>query len=186
LYLILQHAVEKFDCRIHGFCFMTNHLHVVMQSGAIPLSRIMQNISPRYTKWINFTRSRTGHLFQGRYKPLLLDADEYLLDLVRYVHLNPVRAGVVAAPEEYPWSGHHAYLGTVTFPWLTTDWVLSQFSGTLKEARKGYGSFVSDGFRGERRSEFHSGNREGRILGDDTFVEHALVQAGQQLGGDTL
>lgn len=139
------------------------------------------NISLRYTKWINFTRSRTGHLFQGRYKALLLDADEYLLELVRYVHLNPVRAGVVATPEEYPWSGHHAYLGTITLPWLTTDWVLSQFSGTMKEARKGYSSFVSDGLREERRNEFHSGNREGRILGDDTFAEHALVQAEQQL-----
>jgi REP element-mobilizing transposase RayT len=181
LFLILQHAVEKFDCRIHGFCFMTNHVHIVMQTGAIPLSRIMQNISLRYTKWINITRSRTGHLFQGRYNALLLDADEYLLELVRYVHLNPVRAGVVAVPEEYPWSGHHAFLGTFTLPWLTTDWVLSQFSGTIKEARKGYSSFVSDGLREKRRNEFHSGNREGRILGDDTFAEHALVQAEQQL-----
>ena len=91
-----------------------------------------------------------------------------------------MRAGVVAVPEEYPWSGHHAYLGTITLPWLTTDWVLSQFSGTMKEARKGYSSFVSDGLREERRSEFHSGNREGRILGDDTFAEHALAQADQR------
>lgn len=117
----------------------------------------------------------------GPLQTLLLDADEYLLELVRYVHLNPVRAGVVTTPGEYPWSGHHAYLGTVTLPWLTTEWVLSQFSGTLKEARKGYSSFVSNGLREERRSEFHSGNREGRILGDDTFAEHALVKADQQL-----
>jgi REP element-mobilizing transposase RayT len=122
LYLILQHAVEKFGCRIHAFCFMTNHLHLVMQAGDIPLSRIMQNISLRYTKWIHFTRSRSGHLFQGRYKAILLDADEYLLELVRYVHLNPVRAGMNATPEEHPWSGHHAYLGTMVLPWLTTDW----------------------------------------------------------------
>jgi len=92
-----------------------------MQAGEIPLSRIMQNISICYTKWINFTRSRTGHLFQGRYKALLLDADEYLLELIRYVHLNPVRAGIVPVPEEHPWSGHHAYLGAITLPWLTTD-----------------------------------------------------------------
>ena len=68
LYLILQYAVEKLGCRIHGFCLMTNHIHLVMQVGDIPLSRIMQNISLRYTNWINFTRSRAGHVFQGRYK----------------------------------------------------------------------------------------------------------------------
>ncbi|MDD2338294.1 MAG: transposase [Geobacteraceae bacterium] len=95
LYLILQHAVEKFRCRIHGFCFMTNPIHIVMQTGEIPLSRIMQNISIRYTKWINFTRSRTGHLFQGRDKAFPLDADEYLHELIRYVHLNPVRVEIV-------------------------------------------------------------------------------------------
>jgi putative transposase len=180
LYLILQYAVERFDCRIHGFCFMTNHIHIVMQAGEIQLSRIMQNISLRYTKWINFTRSRTGHLFQGRYKALLLDAEEYLLELVRYVHLNPVRAGIVALPEEHPWSGHHAYLGTITLSWLTTDWVLSQFSGNIKKAREGYRSFVSNGLKEKRRTEFHSGNNEGRILGDDTFAEHVFAEADQQ------
>jgi len=180
LYLILQYAVEKFGCRIHGFCFMTNHIHLIMQTGEIPLSRIMQNISIRYTKWINFTRSRTGHLFQGRYKALLLDADEYLLELIRYVHLNPVRAGIVAVPEERPWSGHHAYLGTITLPWLTTDWVLSQFSGNIKKARARYRSFVSDGLNETRRSEFHSGNKEGRILGDDSFAEQVFAEAAQQ------
>ena len=180
LYLILQYAVEKFGCRIHGFCFMKNHIHLVMQAGEISLSRIMQNISIRYTKWINFTRSRTGHLFQGRYKALLLDADEYLLELIRYVHLNPVRAGIVAVPEEHPWSGHHANPGTITLPWLTTDWVLSQFSGKIKKARAGYRSFVSDGLNETRRSEFHSGNKEGRILVDDTFAEQVFAEAAQQ------
>jgi len=180
LYLILQHAVEKFDCRIHGFCFMTNHVHLVMQAGAAPLSRIMQNISLRYTKWINFSRSRTGHLFQGRYKAILIDVDDYLLELVRYVHLNPVRAGITAMPEEHPWSGHHAYVGTVTLPWLTTDWVLTHFSSNIKKARKGYSSFISDGLREEKRSEFHSGSNEGFILGDYTFAEQALAQAGQE------
>ena len=85
LYLIVQFVVEKFGCRVHGFCFMTNHAHFVLQTGDISLSRIMQNLSLRYTKWINYTQSRTGHVFQGRYKALLLDADIYLMELVRYV-----------------------------------------------------------------------------------------------------
>jgi len=80
----------------------------------------MQNLSLRYTKWINFSQGRTGHVFQGRYKALLLDADSYLLEIVRYVHLNPVRAGMVDAPEDYPWSGHRAYLGMEIIPWLSS------------------------------------------------------------------
>ena len=68
LYLIFQYAVERFNCRIHAFCLMRNHAHIVVQTGDIPLSRIMQNISLRFTKWINYSQSRTGHLFQGRYK----------------------------------------------------------------------------------------------------------------------
>jgi len=143
-YLILQYVAEKFDCRIHGFCLMTNHVHLVVQTGDIPLSHIMQNLSLRYTKWINFTRSRTGHVFQGRYKALLLDADRYLLELIRYIHLNPVRAGMAATPDEYPWSSHLAYSGNETFPWLTIDWGLSMLSVDIGTARKEYAKFVTD------------------------------------------
>jgi hypothetical protein len=91
-----------------------------------------------------------------------------------------VRAGIVPVPEEHPWSGHHAYLGAITLPWLTTDWVLSQFSGNIKKARAGYRSFVLDGLKETRRSEFHSGNKESRILGDDTFAEQVFAEADQQ------
>jgi putative transposase len=100
-FLYLQYSVERFGCRIHSYCLMTNHIHLVLQTDEIPLSRIMQNISLRYTKWINYTQKRMGHLFQGRYKALLLDADRYLMELVRYIHLNPVRAGMVVVPDEY-------------------------------------------------------------------------------------
>jgi hypothetical protein len=152
-----------------------------MQVGEIPLSRIMQNISLRYTKWINFRRSRTGHVFLGRYKALLLDADAYLLELVRYVHLNPVRAGMVTMPETHPWSGHQAFIGVDLLPWLTTEWVLSMLSPRLDQARKAYRAFVADGIaETTRRGEFHTGTCEGRILGDDSFADNALGRANQQ------
>ena len=178
-YLILQYAVEKFRCRIHAFCLMRNHIHLVLQVHEIPLSRIMQNISLRFTKWINYSRSRTGHLFQGRYKALLIDADEYLLELVRYVHLNPVRAGAAAAPDDYPWTGHRAYLGKELIPWLTTDFVLSMLSPGIEQARRAYQSFVRDGTGEGRRGEFHSGTCEGRILGNDSFTDAVLVNVNQ-------
>ena len=180
LYLLMQYVVEKFGCRIHGFCFMTNHLHLVIQSEDVPLSRIMQNFSLRYTKWINYTQARTGHLFQGRYKALLLDADSYLMELVRYIHLNPVRAGMTNSPDDYPWSGHHAYLGKELLPWLTTDRLLLMFSTDVRKAREGYAHFVAGGIGETRRDEFHSGTFEGRILGDENFTDDAFVKANQQ------
>ena len=180
LYHIFQYAVERFDCRIHAFCLMRNHIHFVVQTGDIPLSRIMQNVSLRYTKWINYSQSRTGHLFQGRYKALLIDADAYLLELVRYIHLNPVRAGIVAATDEYPWSGHGAYLGKELLPWLTTDYVLSMFSPGAEHARKVYDSFVKDGIGEGKRKEFHSGTCEGRILGSDSFTDEILSMVDQK------
>jgi len=180
LYLIFQYAVERFDIRIHAFCLMRNHIHLVVQTGDIPLSRIMQNISLRFTKWINYSQSRTGHLFQGRYKALLIDADAYLLELVRYIHLNPVRAGIVAAADEYPWSGHDAYLGTEQLPWLTTNHVLSMFSMDAEQARKAYNSFVQDGVGEGKRSVLHSGTCEGRILGSDVFTDEILSMVDQK------
>lgn len=180
LYLILQYVVEKFRCRIHAFCLMSNHLHLVVQVDDVPLSQIMQNLSLRFTKWVNYSRSRTGHLFQGRYKALLVDADAYLLELVRYVHLNPVRAGIVASAEDYPWSGHHGYLGKELLPWLTTDLVLAMLAEEKTLARQAYASFVLDGMGEGRRGEFHCGTCEGRILGADTFSDEVLVRVQQK------
>ncbi len=110
-YLFLQEGVEKFGHRIHAFCLMKNHVHLAIQVREKPLSRIMQQLCFRYTQWVNVRQKRIGHLFQGRYKAILVDADSYLAELVRYIHLNPVRARMVKTPDRYPWSGHRAYLG---------------------------------------------------------------------------
>ena len=156
-YLLLQQGVERYGHRIHAFCLMSNHIHLAIQVAETPLSHIMQNITFRYTRWVNWHRKSSGHLFQGRFKAVLVDADSYLLELIRYIHLNPVRAGMVAAPEDYPWSGHRACLGLETIPWLTTDWVLAQFGTNPARARREYGKFVDLGKGDGRRQEFHSG-----------------------------
>ena len=159
---------------------MTNHVHLIVQTGDVPLSRIMQNISQRYTTWINFTQSRTGHVFQGRYKALLIDADSYLLELVRYIHLNPVRATMTALPDEYPWSSHPAYSGKENIPWLTTEWALSLLVHDARSAEQRYEQFVFDDIGEKRRNEFYSGSCEGRILGDDSFADEALARADER------
>ena len=92
LCFIIQQGVERFDHRIHGFCFMSNHIHLIIQTGNVQLSKIMHHLGSRYARYINRTHKRIGHLFQGRFKAILVDEDNYLSELVRYVHLNPVRA----------------------------------------------------------------------------------------------
>jgi hypothetical protein len=157
---------------------MTNHIHLALQIGDIPLSLAMQNLSFRYTRWINWREKRTGHLFQGRYKAVLVDKDSYLLELVRYIHLNPVRAGMSTSPDEYPWSGHRAYLGKEILPWLTTDWVLSQFAKSFAKARAAYIAFVLDGLDEGRRPEFHGAGADSRLLGNDNFMDKCLSGSG--------
>lgn len=175
-YLLLQEGVERYGHRIHAFCLMTNHVHLAVQVGEIPLSRIMQNLGFRYTRWINWRMNRSGHLFQGRFKAILVDADAYQLELTRYLHVNPLRADMVQSPEDYPWSSYRGYLGLETIPWLTTDWVLSQFSSEANKARREYRKFVDSGKEDGHRKEFHDGtNSDNRILGDDTFIDKMLV-----------
>lgn len=184
-FMLLQEGVERFKHRIHAFCLMGNHVHLVIQVGNIPLSRIMQNLSFRYTRWFNQHQKRIGHLFQGRFKALLVDEESYLLELVRYTHLNPVRAGMVQNPSAYLWSSHLAYTGQQMLPWLTSDVVLSRFSSQLGEARQGYVAFVMDGLTETHRPEFHSGASDRRVLGDDDFAEKALASkfdVGQKIG----
>jgi hypothetical protein len=121
-------------------------------------------------RWINWREKRSGHLFQGRYKAVLVDGDTYLSELIRYIHLNPVRAGMVDAPEKYPWSGHGVYLGKQSIPWLTTSTMLNQFGKSTKQARSRYGVFVLEGLTETHRSEFHGGEEDSRILARVSYL----------------
>jgi len=180
-YLLLQEGIERYGHRIHAFCLMTNHVHLAIQVGDIALARIIQNISFRYTRWVNWRGGRTGHLFQGRYKAVLVDADSYLLELTRYIHLNPVRSGIVRETENYPWSGHRAYLGLEAIPWLTTDWVLSMFSNNVKRARQAYGKFVEEGKGIGHQREFGWGSEiDSRFLGDQIFIDKVFGQSDER------
>jgi len=177
-YEILQKACERYLCRVHAFCLMTNHVHLELQVGEFSLSRIMQNISQRYTQWFNWRYNRSGHVFQGRFKAVMVDADEYLLELAAYIHLNPVRACMTDQPGSYPWSSHRAYLGKETLPWLQTDFILSQFSPSKSQARAKFAAFVEDRIKDGRRDEFHGEKTaDSRIFGDDKFVDLVLIAA---------
>ena len=174
---LLAEGVERFNCRIHAFCLMTDHLHLAVQVGEIPLSRLMQNINFRYTRWINQSQKRTGPLFHGRFKAVLVDDDSYLLDLVRYIHLNPTRAGLCLDPKSYRWSSQQAYCGMAKIDWLTIDTVLTRFDPHARVAINRYQRFVVDALREGDRPEFRKGSgTDLRVLGDYAFLHRVRKQ----------
>ncbi len=99
----LESATERYGAKIHVYCLMSNHYHLLLETPLANLSQIMRHINGAYTTYFNIKRERAGHLFQGRYKAILVEMDEYAQELSRYIHLNPVRAGIAEMPEQYPW-----------------------------------------------------------------------------------
>jgi putative transposase len=125
---------------------MDNHYHLLIEAPEANLSRGMRQLNGVYTQRFNRRHHKVGRLFQGRYKPMLAERDSYLLELSRYIVLNPVRAKIVKTPETYPWSSYRANMGLVPIPpGLTTDWVLGQFAKTEPVAHKRYAEFVHAG-----------------------------------------
>ena len=171
---LLADGVARFGHRVHGFCLMTNHVHLVLQAGAAPLGRAVQNLSFRYARHANRAAGRQGHLFQGRYQARLVDSETYLLALMRYVHLNPPRAGLVKHPGDYPWSSHRAYQEASCPDWLTRDWVLSHFAKRAAVARRRFAAFVDADWRHLSEREAALSDARDPILGDDRFIERAL------------
>jgi REP element-mobilizing transposase RayT len=137
---IVARALEKHGARLHAYCWMSNHLHFLLQVGISPLSRLMQQIASEYARAFQSSLATTGHLFENRYYATMVDTDAYLLEALRYVHQNPVRAGLVLNAAQYPWSSHHTYLGST--PWITTDFALAQFSDDRARAMVCYRAFV--------------------------------------------
>jgi putative transposase len=136
---ILAEVCEQFNWRCHAWCQMTNHYHLVVETPEANLAQGMRQLNGVYTQYVNRTHRRIGHVFQGRYKAILVERDAYLVELSRYVVLNPVRAGMVSLPGEWPWSSWGAMMGQTPSPeWLETRWLLRQFSEDEVRARKVY------------------------------------------------
>ena len=167
----LENAAEKFSLRIHTYCLMSNHYHVIVETPGSNLSKAMQWLQVSYAAYFNHKRARVGHLFQGRFQAILVDADEYLIPLSRYIHLNPVMAKIVKNPKEYNWSSYSAFIGKIKpFPWLETELVISQFGKRAKQARERYKEYVE----GINTKELENPANElvgGFILGPLDFVD---------------
>jgi REP element-mobilizing transposase RayT len=166
----LESAVVRYGAVIHAYCLMSNHYHLLLETPAGNLSRIMRHVNGAYTTYFNVKRGRAGHLFQGRYKAILVEADEYAAELSRYLHLNPVRAGMLSRPEEHQWSSYRYYIGQSEAPeWLKTDFLLDYFGGEGAPAKKGYRKFVEALLDSEYDSPL-KGAVASTILGSPAFV----------------
>jgi len=140
---LLEKAKDRFSLMIHTYCLMDNHYHLLIETKEPNLSQAIQWLNVSYVTYFNRKYRRSGHLFQGRFKAILIEADEYLRPLSRYIHLNPVRAKLISTPDLYLWSSYRALIGKTRIPqFLETDWLLSNFSEKRKEAMQRYRAFV--------------------------------------------
>jgi len=200
----LAAGVEKTGCLCYAWSLMPNHLHLLIRTGRTSLSDLMRGVLTGYAQYVNRKRDRHGHLFQNRYKSILCQEDAYCLELVRYIHLNPLRAKLISTLHEldgYPWTGHTVLLGRKKRAWQSVDEVLSWFAPQRRVAMRKYREFMREGMGMGRRSDLTGGGLrrsvggwEGvnalrgmkeywrgdeRILGDGEFVSKVLKAAGE-------
>ena len=166
---VLSLVCERFNWLIHAYCQMTNHYHLLVETVDGNLSRGMRQLNGRYTQRFNRRHGLAGHLYQGRYTAILVQKESYLQELSRYVVLNPLRAGIVERPEDWPWSSYGSTAGLVEAPdWFDEDWILNQFGGSRRKAVLAYEQFVLEGIGLSNPLEQ---TRHQLLLGDDSFVD---------------
>ena len=143
---LLGEVCVRHNWLCHAYCLMDNHFHIVIETVDGNLSAGMRQLNGVYTQWHNRTHGRVGHVFQGRFKAIIVQRESYLLELARYVVLNPVRAGMCAVPEQWPWSSYRAMVGQAHRPnWLHTEWLLAQFGNQYAKAVAAYIDHVRAG-----------------------------------------
>jgi REP-associated tyrosine transposase len=162
---------------LYAYCLMLNHTHLLIERQEDKIGKIMQSLLTGYSQYYNRKYKRVGHLFQGRYKAILCQTDRYLGELVRYIHLNPVRAKMVRRPEDYEYSGHRAYIGRDSSRLVDTEAVLRHFGGTKARAVEVYRRFVDAGMGEPSQVEYYRAS-EGQMLGSEEFLEEIKHRVG--------
>lgn len=157
---------------LQAYVLMTNHVHLLLETGERPLSRTMQTLQFTYSQYYNRRYDKNGHVFQGRYQAILCDHESYLLELVRYLHLNPARIRSPLSPWTYRWNSHTAYLGRSSPVQVSTAAVLGTWHRQIGPARQAYRQFMQDGLAQGHQDRFYE-TADQRFLGDERFIEEA-------------
>ena len=160
---ILAHALDRYGADLFAYCWMTNHVHLAIRIAEAPLGAVMGIVASRYARAKQRSLETTGHLFERRYRARLVDADRYLLALVRYIHLNPVRAHLVADPRDYRWSSHRAYLGAPYPDWLHPGTLLRVLDPSADAARRAYRRLMNEVPDDAERDAITATARPGRV-----------------------
>ncbi len=167
----LESAYHRYGAMLHVYCLMDNHYHLLLETPRGNLSQILHHINGAYTTYYNVKHRRSGHLFQGRFKAILVEKDPYSEELSRYIHLNPVRAGLVKNPSEYRWSSYRYYIGEQREPeWLTTALILGYFGGHGRSTYQKYRRFVEEGLATELKNPLGD-VMASTFLGGEEFIE---------------
>jgi putative transposase len=176
---VLGRVCERHHFVIHSFCQMTNHYHLLIETVEANLAQGMRQLNGVYTQHFNWRHSLVGHLFQGRYKAILVQKDSYLLELSRYIVLNPLRAKIVSSLDDWQWSSHYFVSHEHPPRWLDRDWLLRRFGDAHTVAVSAYQAFV---LAGVGRASPLSATRHQILLGDDAFVsEYQQLQRSEEL-----
>jgi len=170
---------NRYKFFLYSYVLMPNHVHLLVETGEIPLSKILQGMNQRYTMYFNRRYGTVGHLFQGRYKAILCDKDEYLLNLVRYIHYNPLRARIARSLDEYRWSSHREFLGLNREYLVDTHLVLGIFSDNMGKAKRLYQRYMAEEVK-VSREEFYK-TVDQRILGGEGFVEQVIERVSKEI-----
>ena len=178
---VLKSVCDTCNWVCHAYCLMSNHYHLLIETPDANLSRGMRQLNGIYTQTFNRMNRRVGHVFQGRYKAILVEKESYLLELSRYIVLNPVRAGMVGSAKDWPWSSYRATVGLVNVPeYLNVEWVLAAFAKRKSVAIEKYKQFVADGKGQPSPWAFL---QKQIFLGTEKFVENmqAMVDGEKEL-----
>ena len=166
----LEEYRQRYGFKVYAYVMMSNHVHLLIETGKVALSKIMQGLQLRYTGYYNRKYKKVGHLFQCRYKAILCDRQAYLLELVRYLHLNPGRMRAPTDPGMYRWSSHGAYLGKSGLVKVEASMVLAALVTSVGQARRAYLRFMAEGKGSGHRADYYD-VLDQRFLGERNFVE---------------
>lgn len=166
----LQNVTEIYNSFIHLYCLMTNHIHLVIEVTDIPISKVMQSISTKYAKQHNKRYKKIGHVFQGRFKSKLIYDDQYLLELCYYIHMNPVKAGICQAPNDYEWSSHHAYSNHHNRRFIT----INRLSGLFADFGTTYQLFMEHYKKDVIKSTYCAFNEDGELFIKDSATPEKI------------